>query len=129
MKILLIICGWIFVALGVIGIFLPVMPTTSFLLLAAACFAKSSEKFYNWLLNNKILGPFIRDYYLYRGMPARSKVIAILMVNIVIGYSALFAVKTEIVRILLFTIAVGVTSYILSIKTITKPSKTNAETV
>ncbi len=124
MKILLIISGWFFVGLGVIGIFLPIMPTTIFLILAASCFAKSSEKFHSWLLNNKILGKFIRDYYLYKGMPVRAKIIAILMLNIVIGYSAFFAVKTEIVKLLLFTIAVGVTSYILSIKTLRKELET-----
>ncbi|MBZ0182522.1 MAG: YbaN family protein [Melioribacteraceae bacterium] len=125
MKILLIICGWIFVGLGVIGIFLPVMPTTVFLLIAASCFAKSSERFHYWLLNNKLLGKFINDYYLHRAMPLRAKIIAITMLNLVIGYSAFFAVKTEIIKLLLFTIAVGVTSYLLSIKTLTKETVKN----
>jgi uncharacterized membrane protein YbaN (DUF454 family) len=117
-RLLLIIAGWFFVALGIIGIFLPVMPTTVFLLIAAACFARSSEKFYYWLLNNKYLGKLIKDYREHRGMPLRAKVIAILMLNIAIGYSALFAVKILWVQILLFAIAIGVTLYIISIKTI-----------
>jgi uncharacterized membrane protein YbaN (DUF454 family) len=125
MKIILIICGWMFVGLGVIGMFLPVMPTTVFLLIAASCFAKSSERFHNWLLNNKLLGKFIKDYYLHRAMPLRAKIIAITMLNLVIGYSAFFAVKTEIIKLLLFTIAVGVTSYLLSIKTLTKEAVKN----
>ncbi|MDZ7764042.1 MAG: YbaN family protein [Melioribacteraceae bacterium] len=106
------------VALGVIGIFLPVMPTTIFLILAAACFARSSEKFYLRLINNKHLGKLIRDYREHGGMPVRAKVIAILMMNVAIGYSALFAVEILWVKILLFTIAVSVTIYILSIKTL-----------
>ncbi len=121
-RVLLITAGWFLVTLGVIGIFLPVMPTTIFLILAAAAFARSSEKFYNWLINNKHLGKFIRDYREHRGMPVRAKVIAILMLNIAIGYSALFAVETLWVKILLFAIAVSVTIYILSIKTLRNES-------
>lgn len=121
-RLLLIIAGWFFVTLGVIGIFLPVMPTTIFLIIAAACFARSSEKFYTWLINNKHFGRLIRDYHEHRGMPLRAKIIAILMLNIAIGYSALFAVSTLWVKILLFAIAIGVTIYLISIKTI-KPTK------
>ncbi len=117
-RVLLIIAGWLLVALGVIGIFLPVMPTTIFLIIAAACFARSSERFYDWLINNKYLGKFIRDYREHGGMPVRAKIIAILMLNIAIGYSALFAVDPLWLKILLFTIAVSVTIYILSIKTL-----------
>lgn len=118
LKSLLIILGWFFVSLGVIGVFLPVMPTTIFLIIAAACFARSSESFYNWLITNKYLGKFIRDYRDHRGMPLRAKVIAVLMLNIAIGYSALFAVDLFWVKILLFTIAIGVTVYLVSLKTI-----------
>ena len=117
-RIVLIITGWFFVALGVIGIFLPVMPTTVFLLIAAACFARSSEKFYTWLINNKYLGKLIKDYREQRGMPLRAKIIAILMLNLAIGYSAFIAVETLWVKIVLIFIAIGVTTYILSIKTI-----------
>lgn len=117
-RVILIISGWIFVSLGVIGIFLPVMPTTIFLILAAACFARSSERFYLWLINNKYLGKLIRDYREHGSMPVRAKVIAILMMNIAIGYSALFAVELLWVKILLFAIAVSVTIYILSLKTL-----------
>jgi len=117
-RTLLIIAGWFFVALGVIGVFLPVMPTTIFLIIAAACFARSSPKFYNWLLNNKRFGKLIRDYREHKGMPLRAKIIAILMLNIAIGYSALFAVSLLWVKILLFAIAIGVTAYLISIKTI-----------
>ena len=117
-RVILIISGWIFVALGVNGILLPVMPTTIFLILAAACFARSSEKFYLWLINNRHLGNLIRDYREHGSMPVRAKVIAILMMNIAIGYSALFAVELLWVKILLFAIAVSVTIYILSLKTL-----------
>ena len=121
-RLFLIIAGWFFVALGVIGIFLPVMPTTIFLIIAAACFARSSERFYSWLLNNKRFGKLIRDYREQKGMPIRAKVIAILMLNLAIGYSALFAVSLTWVKILLFLIAIGVTIYLISLKTI-RPKK------
>ena len=61
-KILYLIGGIIFTGLGIVGIIFPILPTTPFLLLAAACFAISSERLYNWLLNNKILGLYIRNY-------------------------------------------------------------------
>ena len=121
-RLVLIITGWLFVALGFIGVFLPVMPTTIFLIIAAACFARSSEKFYNWLLSNKYFGKFIRDYREKKGMPLRAKIIAITMLNIVIGYSAFVAIDTLWVKILLIVIAVSVTSYILSIKTLREDS-------
>ncbi|MCY1290443.1 hypothetical protein D9M68_409520 [compost metagenome] len=69
--------GWLSVLLGVIGIFLPVLPTTPFLLLAAACFARSSERFYHWLTEHPKLGPWIRDYLDGNGIPLRGKVYAI----------------------------------------------------
>ena len=122
-RISLIIAGWILVGLGIIGIFLPVMPTTIFLILAAACFARSSEKFYNQLINNKYLGKYIRDYMEHRGMPLRAKIVAIAMINIVIGYSAFFAVKTMWVKVLLVVIAVSLTVYLISIKTIRKETE------
>ncbi len=125
-RVLLIIAGWFFVILGIIGIFLPVMPTTIFLIIAAACFAKSSEKFYYRLLNNKYLGKLIKDYREQRGMPLRAKIIAITMMNIAIGYSAFFAVNLLWVKILLIIIAVGVTAYIISIKTI-RPTSVKEE--
>lgn len=117
-RILLIAAGWLNVGLGIIGIFLPVMPTTVFFLIAAACFAKSSEKFYWWLLNNKQFGKLIRDFREKRGMPLKSKVIAVSVLLIVIGYSAFFAVDSLIVKILLLMIGISVSIYLISLNTI-----------
>ena len=61
-KALYFIAGTVCLILGIIGIILPILPTTPFLLLAAGCYARSSERFYNWLLNNRILGSYIRNY-------------------------------------------------------------------
>ena len=117
-RILLIILGWIFVALGFIGIFVPLMPATIFLILAAACFARSSEKFYNWLIYHPRFGSFIRNYREHRGMPRKAKVIAVTMVILTIGSSALFFTQSIYVRSLLLVIAIGIVTYLLSLKTI-----------
>ena len=77
LRYVLLAIGWLSVALGVIGIFLPVLPTTPFLLLAAACFARSSPRFYQWLVKHPRLGPWIRDYLDGNGIPLKSKVYAI----------------------------------------------------
>jgi uncharacterized membrane protein YbaN (DUF454 family) len=68
-RILLVIAGTLFVGLGIIGIFIPVLPTTPFLLLAAACYARSSRKFHEWLLNNRWFGDYIRNYLQGKGFP------------------------------------------------------------
>lgn len=87
LRTLLIGTGWLSVALGVLGIFLPVLPTTPFLLLAAACFARSSERFYRWLVSHPRLGPWIRDYLDGRGIPLKGKVYALLLMWSSIGLS------------------------------------------
>src|SRR5512145_3292729 len=69
-------CGWGSIVAGVIGLFLPVVPTVPFLLLAAACFARSSERFHSWLVDHKYLGPMIRNYLSGSGMPLRAKISA-----------------------------------------------------
>ncbi len=77
MKPLLTLIGFIFLGLAVLGAILPVMPTTCFVLLAAACFAKSSDRFYHWLLASTIFGPMIKHWQATRSMPKRAKIIAI----------------------------------------------------
>lgn len=73
--------GSVFVALGVIGIFLPLLPTTPFLLLAAACFARSSPAFHHWLVEHRVLGVYVRDWQRDRSVPLKAKVLAVLMMS------------------------------------------------
>ena len=109
--------GWLSVALGVIGIFLPVLPTTPFLLLAAACFMRSPQRFYDWLVNHPKLGPWIRDYLDGEGIPLKGKVYAIGLMWASIGLSC-YLVPMPWVRAFMLTSAVLVTLYILRQKTL-----------
>jgi uncharacterized membrane protein YbaN (DUF454 family) len=109
------IAGTFFVGLGILGIFLPIVPTTPFLLLAAAFYARSSQRFYNWLLNNRWFGNYIRGYREGKEIPLKVKVLTISLLWITIGCSVTFAVHIFIVRIILILIAIGVTVHILSI--------------
>ncbi|WP_024646323.1 YbaN family protein [Pseudomonas syringae] len=115
-RYLLMAVGWVSVVLGVIGIFLPVLPTTPFLLLAAACFARSSPRFYQWLINHRQLGPWIRDYLEGNGIPLKGKVYAIGLMWVSIGFSC-YLVPSIWARAFMLTSAVLVTVYILRQKT------------
>jgi uncharacterized membrane protein YbaN (DUF454 family) len=117
-RILLVIAGTFFVGLGIVGVFVPVLPTTPFLLLAAACYARSSQRFYGWLLNNKWFGNYIRNYLQRKGIPLKAKVLTIALLWITIGTSVAFAIDVFVVRLILVLIAVGVSIHILSIRTL-----------
>ncbi len=117
-KILLISIGTLSVILGLIGIFLPIMPTTPFLLFAAWCYAKSSEKFYNRLMENKVLGGYIKNYRDKKSMPLRVKIVTILFLWISILYSAIFAISIIWLKILIIIIAILVTFHLLNLRTI-----------
>ncbi|MCW2102564.1 UNVERIFIED_ORG: uncharacterized membrane protein YbaN (DUF454 family) [Pseudomonas psychrophila] len=112
--------GWLSVALGVLGIFLPVLPTTPFLLLAAACFARSSPRFYQWLVEHPRLGPWIRDYLDGNGIPLKAKVYAIGLMWLSIGVSC-YLVPLPWARGFMLLSAVLVSLYILRQKTLEKP--------
>ena len=109
--------GWLSVLLGVIGIFVPVLPTTPFLLLAAACFVRSSRRFYLWLVEHPRLGPWIRDYLEGNGIPLKGKVYAIGLMWASIGLSC-YLVPMPWARAFMLTSAVLVTLYILRQKTL-----------
>jgi len=112
---LLIITGTICVAIGVIGIFIPILPTTPFLLLAAACYLRSSQKFYNWLMNNRWFGTYIRNYIEGRGIPVKVKLFTIVLLWVAISISIWLAANW-IVTVILLIIAIGVTLHIVFIR-------------
>lgn len=105
------------VALGLVGMFLPVLPTTPFLLLAAVCYARSSPRLYRWLLTNRWFGEYIRNYREGRGMTRSHKTAVLLLLWLSIGSSAVFAIQLWWMRLLLLGIAAGVTVHILKIPT------------
>ncbi|MFW6102366.1 MAG: YbaN family protein [Chloroflexota bacterium] len=113
---LLIGAGTLSTGIGIIGVFVPILPTTPFLLLAAACYMRSSERFYQWLINNRLLGAYVRNYIEGRGMPVRIKIFTILLLWLTIGLSIAFGVQNLVIRIVLICIAIGVTAHICLIK-------------
>ncbi len=111
------ISGILLVAIGVIGIFLPVLPTTIFLILASACFIKSSPRANEWLRNHKILGAYIKNYQDGTGLTLKSKIINITLLWTMISVSAIFFTELWYIRFLLFAIAAGVTIHLVTVKT------------
>ena len=116
-RVTLIITGTFFVAIGVLGIFLPLLPTTPFLLIAAALYARSSERFYYWLLHNRWFGGYIKNYREGKGISRKVKIWTISLLWITIIFS-ICTVEIVLVRILLFLIAAAVSIHIISIRTI-----------
>jgi len=110
--------GTVLVALGVVGIALPLLPTTPFLLAAAACYLRGSERMHRWLVNHRWLGPYIRNYLEGRGIPWRTKALAIMLLWLTISLSAWLVVSHWALRGLLLVIAVGVTVHLLRMKTL-----------
>jgi uncharacterized membrane protein YbaN (DUF454 family) len=119
-KALLIISGFVSLGLGILGIVLPLLPTTPFLLLAAACFLKSSDRLYNWILNHRLFGKYLKNYYQHRAIPLKIKIIAISMIWLSIGNSVIFLVKFWPARIILLLIAILVSWHIARMRTLTK---------
>jgi uncharacterized membrane protein YbaN (DUF454 family) len=117
-KIMLILIGSVALILGTAGIFLPLLPTTPFLLLSAACYIKSSEKLYSFLINNKFLGSYIKNYREKKGIPRKTKIIAIMLLWISICYSTIFVLENNVIKFILFIVASGVTVHLIKIKTI-----------
>jgi len=117
LRVLLVGVGCLSVALGVLGIFLPVLPTTPFLLLAAACFLRSSRRLYHWLVGHPRLGPWVRDYLEGQGIPLKGKVWAIGLMWASILLSC-YLVPLLYARLFMLTSAVLVTLYILRQKTL-----------
>ena len=118
MKYLLIILGSISLALGVIGIFLPVLPTTPFLLLSATLYVRSSEKLYQWLINQKYLGTYIRNFREHHAIPLRAKILSISMIWITLTYCAIAISNIIWIKLIFIALAIGVTIHILSYKTL-----------
>jgi uncharacterized membrane protein YbaN (DUF454 family) len=118
MRILFVILGTISLGLGIAGIFLPLLPTTPFLLLTAWCYARSSSWLHKWLLEHKIFGQYIRDYTQHHSIPLRIKIVSLAVLWGSILYSVFFVVDGWLwLQVVLFVIATGVTVHLLRFKT------------
>lgn len=116
-KAVLLLTGTISLGLGILGMVLPVLPTTPFLLLSAAAYARGSKRFYHWLMANKWFGPTILSYREGKGIPRKTKITAIAMLWTSILSSVIFFIDNVYLKGLLVVIAIAVTWHLLVIKT------------
>ena len=116
-KVLLNIAGTIFVALGILGAFLPLLPATPFLLLASACYVRGSDRLYRWLMGNRYLGTYIKNFQEKRGMPVRAKIVSIAILWASLAFS-IYRVEPVILDTTLIVVGIGVTTLIICIKTL-----------
>lgn len=116
LRILLLVAGWFMVGLALLGILLPLLPSTPFLLLAAACFYKSSVRFYKWIFSNKFFGKYLQDYKEKRGVPLKVKLGTLLFLWISLMVSFYF-IPTLCISLLLMVVGISVTIHLLMIRT------------
>jgi uncharacterized membrane protein YbaN (DUF454 family) len=107
------VLGTIFLLIAAIGVVLPVLPTTPFLLLTAGCYARGSTRFHYWLLNNGLFGSYLRDYYEGRGVPSRTKALSLFLLWSMILWSA-WRVQQWHAALGLMAVALAVSAHILT---------------
>ncbi|HNW73732.1 MAG TPA: YbaN family protein [Bacteroidales bacterium] len=116
-RVICLCAGWLFTVLAFLGVFLPLLPTTPFLLGAAACFYRSSDRFYHWIMDNKYFGHYLRNYKAGRGIPLRIKILALAFTWSSTLFSAIFIVPWLWLKIFLIAISVSITIHLSVIKT------------
>lgn len=109
--------GTLFLGIGIIGIPLPILPTTPFLLLAAACYIRGSPRMYRWMMTNRYFGRYLKDYSEGSGISRRAKAVALAVLWGLIGLSALLATENLIIRLVLLAVAAAVTVHLLTLRT------------
>ena len=113
------IIGTVALALGAVGLFLPVLPTTPFVILAAACYLRSSKRMHAWILQSRLFGETIESFQAGRGLKRATKIRALVLMWATISISAFFFVDQLIFRGAMFLVAAGVTVYLLRLPTLT----------
>ena len=116
-KYLLISLGSLSLILGIIGIFLPVLPTTPFLLLSSFCYVRSSKRMYNWLINHKVFGNYIYSYMTYRAVPMKTKIFAVVFLWTTMIISIMLISSLHL-RIFLAAVGIAVTVHLFTLKTL-----------
>ena len=119
---LLVAAGSISLGIGIVGIVVPLLPTTPFLLLAAYCYSRGSKRLYNKLLSNKLVGSYLRNYLEGKAMSLKAKIWSISILWVVIGCTAAFVTDSQLVRIILLVVGSGVTVHV-SLLRVVVPSK------
>jgi len=119
-RLLWVLLGSISVGMGVIGIFVPGWPTTIFLIIASYFYIRSSDKLYNWLLNNKILGIYLKNYYSGKGMPVKAKIFSISMMWVFGLLSIFLWIPSNfiIIKIIVFILLIIGSIFILRVKSL-----------
>ena len=117
MKVLLTILGFISFSLAILGMFLPVLPTTPLLLLAAALFLRGNKRWYDWLMAHPKFGPYISNFLVHKSIPLRMKVVSVAMIWITLLNCAIFVANHWILRTAFILLAAAITWHILSYKT------------
>lgn len=117
-RVIYLIIGTVALALGALGLFLPVLPTTPFVILAAACYLRSSKRMHAWILQSRLFGETVENYQAGRGLKRDTKIRALILMWATISISAFFFVDQLIFRGAMFLVAVGVTIYILGLPTL-----------
>lgn len=115
---LLVFIGTLALSVGAIGVLVPGLPTTPFVLIAGACYIRSSARLYHWLITNRIFGPVLATWQAERGMTWRTKIITLALVWIMLGSAALFLVESLFMRLVLLSIAGTKTVVLAYIRTI-----------
>ena len=118
MKVLLTVLGLLSLGLGILGIFLPVLPTTPLLLLSAALFLRGNRRLYDWLMNHPRFGRYIQNFTVHKAIPLHVKIVAIAMIWLTLLNCAIFVAEHWALRAFFVLLAAGVTIHILSYKTL-----------
>ncbi|MCP4915220.1 MAG: DUF454 domain-containing protein [Oligoflexia bacterium] len=113
-KTLFFILAWVSITLGVLGVFLPILPTTPFAILSAYLFSKSSDKYHQWLLNQKLFGPMIRQWEEHGVISLRAKILATVMMTLLFGYTLIFVPVNIVIKCIVSAIGIAVMWFIWS---------------
>lgn len=118
LRAVLLVIGTLLLGLGIVGIYVPGLPTTPFLLLAAACYLRSSERLFHWLVSHPRMGPQLRVFLQKKAVPRRVKVVSLALAWAVLGGLALFVVQSAFMKLLLISLAIIKTVVMLALPTL-----------
>ena len=117
-RLILLIVGWLCVGLGFVGIFVPGLPTTIFLIIALWAFARSSKRFHTWLLNHQRFGPILRNWESHKVVPIKAKIVMVIL-QILVVIMVQYTFNSLFVTVALLIVLILVAWYVISL-----PSKT-----